>query len=383
MSKVVGNLLKEYAGAHYEYDARGNLVAKQSPGSEQRYEWDEFNRLGAVSVRSSAGARQAKYFYDAFGRRIAKDVDGAKTVFGWDGDRLAYEVAGSQSTHYVYEAGSFVPLAQFVAAPVEGLETPQRRESDRYTPEDDPLMKVSTPNGLAQVYYYHCDVIGTPQMLTDDAGEIVWEARYKAWGEAAEVIARVSAATQAQVRNPIRFQGQQADDETGLHYNRHRYYDPHAGRFVSKDPIGLAGGINVYQYASNPVGWVDPLGLATCPLQKLADRGFSGVIKNDNGGLDYSGSNALYDKNGVNPIQTITYSGDYGTDFQNASMSALGQKSTPRGYVWHHVDNYNPETNTGTMQLVKQEAHTGIQHAGGVSQYQAATGQPYTHPCRR
>ena len=47
------------------------------------------------------------------------------------------------------------------------------------------------------------------------------------------------------------------------------------------------------------------------------------------------------------------------------------------------VDNYNPETNTGTMQLVKQEAHTGIQHAGGVSQYQAATGQPYTHPCRR
>ncbi|CAG9233380.1 hypothetical protein BCAR13_700044 [Paraburkholderia caribensis] len=261
-TEVVGNLLKEYAGAHYEYDARGNLVAKQSPGSEQRYEWDEFNRLGAVSVRSSAGARQAKYFYDAFGRRIAKDVDGERTVFGWDGDRLAYEVAGSQSTHYVYEAGSFVPLAQFVAAPVEGLETPQRRESDRYTPEYDPLMKVSTPNGLVQVYYYHCDVIGTPQMLTGDAGEIVWEARYKAWGEAAEVIARVSAATQAQARNPIRFQGQQADDETGLHYNRHRYYDPHAGRFISRDPIGLAGGLNEYNYGKNPISWIDPLGLA-------------------------------------------------------------------------------------------------------------------------
>ncbi|MFM0023170.1 RHS repeat-associated core domain-containing protein [Paraburkholderia azotifigens] len=272
--KIVGNLLKEYAGEHYAYDARGNLVAKQSAGSEQRYEWDGFNRLGAVSARSPAGARQAQYFYDAFGRRIAKDVDGVRTVFGWDGDRLAYEVAGSHSTHYVYEAGSFVPLAQFVAAPVEGLETPQRRESDRYTPEDDPLMKVPSPNEQAQVYYYHCDVIGTPQMLTDDAGEIVWEARYKAWGEAAEVIARVSATTQAQVRNPIRFQGQQADDETGLHYNRYRYYDPASGRFVSKDPIGLAGGVNVYQYAPNPVDWIDPLGLTVRP---------GGACKHDSG----------------------------------------------------------------------------------------------------
>ncbi|MDN7981859.1 RHS repeat-associated core domain-containing protein [Burkholderia multivorans] len=69
-------------------------------------------------------------------------------------------------------------------------------------------------------------------------------------------------------RNSLRFQGQQEDEETGLHYNRHRYYDPSSGRFVSKDPIGLDGGINVYQYADNPTGWIDPLGLAKrcgCP----------------------------------------------------------------------------------------------------------------------
>lgn len=61
--------------------------------------------------------------------------------------------------------------------------------------------------------------------------------------------------------NPIRFQGQYHDHETGLHYNRHRYYDPGVGRFISQDPIGLAGGLNLYAYAPNPVGWVDPSGL--------------------------------------------------------------------------------------------------------------------------
>ena len=61
---------------------------------------------------------------------------------------------------------------------------------------------------------------------------------------------------------PLRFQGQYCDAETGLHYNRFRYYDPQIGRFTTQDPISLAGGINLYQYAPNPVQWVDPLGLA-------------------------------------------------------------------------------------------------------------------------
>ena len=62
----------------------------------------------------------------------------------------------------------------------------------------------------------------------------------------------------------IRFQGQWHDPETGLHYNRFRYYDPDCGRFVSQDPIGLWGGINNYQYAPNPSGWIDPIGLKRC-----------------------------------------------------------------------------------------------------------------------
>jgi RHS repeat-associated protein len=71
------------------------------------------------------------------------------------------------------------------------------------------------------------------------------------------------------VTNPFRFQGQYFDEETGLHYNRYRYYDPHSGRFVSKDPIGLAGGTNSHAYAPNALQWVDPLGLQknkVCPI---------------------------------------------------------------------------------------------------------------------
>ncbi|MEG1039681.1 MAG: HNH endonuclease [Pseudomonas sp.] len=103
------------------------------------------------------------------------------------------------------------------------------------------------------------------------------------------------------------------------------------------------------------------------------------------GGLDYSGSNALYAKNpNVNPIVTIEYKGDYIKDFEAANKVAeLNQKATPRGYVWHHLDDYDPKTNKGTMQLVEQMAHQGVPHKGGVSQYKAATGRAYTFPVRK
>jgi RHS repeat-associated protein len=86
---------------------------------------------------------------------------------------------------------------------------------------------------------------------------------YTGWGEA-----RITKET---VKNPLRFQGQYFDHETGLHYNRYRYYDPQIGRFISKDPIGLAGGLNLYAYAPNPVRWVDPRGLEIDPRDPRED----------------------------------------------------------------------------------------------------------------
>ncbi|TWC69386.1 RHS repeat-associated protein [Burkholderia sp. SJZ115] len=260
--KVLGNLLREYAGTHFDYEAQGHLIRKHSPSGTQRYEWDAFDWMQAAQVEEGERRSASSYYYDALGRRIAKEVNGARTVFGWDGDTLAYESDEARSTHYVYEARTFVPMAQYVTAPVEGIETPVAREGDRYRPEDDPLQRVPVARGDARVMFYYCDQIGTPLMMTDEAGEVVWEAAYKAWGETREVIERASAASGGAVaRNTLRFQGQQVDDETGLHYNRHRYYDPVSGRFTSRDPIKLEGGSNLYQYAPNSAEWVDPLGL--------------------------------------------------------------------------------------------------------------------------
>src|SRR5690606_11858546 len=106
----------------------------------------------------------------------------------------------------------------------------------------------------------------------------------------------------------------------------------------------------------------------------------NGVTKTSGGGLDYAKSNALYAKNpNVNPVVSIEYTGDYKKDFEVANKAAgLNQKTTPTKHVWHHLDDYDPKTNKGTMQLVEKRAHNGIPHKGGVSQYKAATGKAYT-----
>ncbi len=106
-----------------------------------------------------------------------------------------------------------------------------------------------------RIHYYQCDHLGTPLELLDTQGEAVWSAQYKAWGGILHY-------ERLEVEQPLRFQGQYEDAETGLYYNRHRYYDPDSARYVTLDPIGLLGGANSYQYAPNPVGWADPLGLA-------------------------------------------------------------------------------------------------------------------------
>ncbi len=87
----------------------------------------------------------------------------------------------------------------------------------------------------------------------------MWSAKYRAYGN-------LAALDVSEIDNPLRFQGQYFDTETGLHYNRHRYYNPNSGRFLTPDPVKLAGGLNNYQYVPNPTGWVDPLGLTgECP----------------------------------------------------------------------------------------------------------------------
>ncbi|MFJ2413134.1 RNase A-like domain-containing protein, partial [Pseudomonas sp. NPDC087814] len=148
---------------------------------------------------------------------------------------------------YIYEPNSFRPLALLKG----------------YGPED------------VKPFHYQLDHLGTPQELTAPDGEIVWSAHYRAYGQ----IAKLDVNT---VTNPLRFQGQYFDPESGLHYNRHRYYNPDIGRYLTPDPVKLAGGLNGYQYVPNSTGWVDPLGLSckatACPGQIVADGPYSEIV---------------------------------------------------------------------------------------------------------
>ena len=99
-----------------------------------------------------------------------------------------------------------------------------------------------------------------PEELTDEAGEIVWECSYQLWGKPIQEIAHT------EIQQNLRYQGQYLDRETGLHYNTFRYYDPDTGRFTQPDPIGLAGRLNLYQYAPNALIWADPWGLSKSNL---------------------------------------------------------------------------------------------------------------------
>ncbi|SMF14138.1 RHS repeat-associated core domain-containing protein [Alteromonadaceae bacterium Bs31] len=217
-----GNRLSMQGDRKFHYDTRGNLIQEnRGKGGklQTRYEYNLQNQLTAVHKNGQT----SRYTYDPLGRRISKQDEFGTTRYLWAGDQMVQESRNNSSKSYIFEPGSFKPLAQ-----------------------------VQDQN----IYHYHLDHLGTPQELSDQSGNIVWRGRYLSYGNLA--VKDVD-----EVENNIRFQGQYFDEETGLHYNRHRYYDPSIGQFTQQDPIGLLGGVNCYQYAPNPVGWVDPFGL-TC-----------------------------------------------------------------------------------------------------------------------
>jgi len=215
---VKGNRLQVFQHYRFEYDDVGNLVSEKKGKKETYFTYNAQNQLIKVEKEGQA----FEYAYDPFGRRISKKDAFGETTFLWTGDVLLAEQRQNINITYLHEPGSFIPLAQ-------------------------------VKDG--QIYHYHNDHLGTPQLVTDQQGDVVWEAHYKVYGNVVQY--EVEA-----VENNIRFQGQYFDAETGLHYNRHRYYHPVIGRFTTVDPIGLLGGTNNYEYAPNPVTWIDPLGLS-------------------------------------------------------------------------------------------------------------------------
>ncbi|NUF78645.1 type IV secretion protein Rhs [Snodgrassella sp. ESL0323] len=228
------NQLLSFRGLKYSYDEHGRTRSKETASGTQYYHYDAEHRLTEVRIGQLNHTERYGYVYDALGRRIEKhrlDRDGKpcnRTTFLWDGLQMIQESsADKRQSLYLY--------------------------TDQYSYE--PLARIDRNGNQEQhIYYFHTDLNGMPEELTDEAGEIVWECSYQLWGKPVQEIAHT------EIQQNLRYQGQYLDRETGLHYNTFRYYDPDTGRFTQPDPIGLAGGFNLYQYAPNPLMWVDPLG---------------------------------------------------------------------------------------------------------------------------
>jgi RHS repeat-associated protein len=215
-----GGRLKEANGTQYVHDEDGRLVEKvTTDGKRWAYAWDFAGQL--VEVTRPDGQR-VSFAYDALGRRVRKTFAGKTTRFVWDGNDLVHELAeGAEAVTWVFEPGMFAPLAK-----MEG--------EKRYSVVTDHL--------------------GTPKMMADEAGALAWKGQLDVYGVARNDVALTGC--------PWRWPGQYEDAETGLFYNRFRYYDPETGRYVCQDPIGLAGGLALYGYVVDPFVWIDAFGLS-------------------------------------------------------------------------------------------------------------------------
>ena len=256
-AKVKDNRIKQWRDQEYRYDPWGNLIEKRSGHSKlQSFSYDCENRLvRAETLVNGKLESQGEYRYDSLGRRVAKpaEINGEleQKRFLWQGLRMLREETPGQNILYLYEPGSYAPLARVDQVEGEGQ----------------------------KLYYFHTDQIGTPLELTDSDGQIVWQATYRSWGEIEQL-------TVNGIEQNLRFQGQYFDRETALHYNTFRYYDPELGRFVTQDPVGLFGGDNLYQYAKNTQSWIDSLGLACDKWDVSTHQANKNAVKGKNLGLD-------------------------------------------------------------------------------------------------
>jgi RHS repeat-associated protein len=195
------------------------------------------------------------------------------------------------------------------------------------------------------VYYFHNDVSGMPEELTDADGDLVWQARYKVWGNAVqeEWIQREAPRPQN-----LRFQGQYLDRETGLHYNTFRFYDPDVGRFINQDPIGLNGGLNLYAYAPNPVDWIDPWGLSCTELDKLRRSGVAKAWRQER--------------------RLVKLTGQGTRTWTRAEKAELLSKGRVTGYEGHHINSVEAHPQlAGTadnIKFVKGRAEHILEHGG-------------------
>jgi RHS repeat-associated protein len=212
---TIGNLAYTYDSAGRQITKSGSLATLVMPSAlttqaPPAYTWNARNQLTGTNAGGAAFA------YDAFGRRVSATVSGVTTPYLYDGLNPA-----------------MISNTQILAGPHL----------------DEAYAQVAAGATTSRL----SDGLNSTIALTNSSGATTGSYAYSPYGET------TSAGT---ATTPLQFTGRENDGPTGLYYNRARYYSPQLGRFISQDPIGLAGGINTYAYTNgNPVSYIDPLGL--------------------------------------------------------------------------------------------------------------------------
>jgi RHS repeat-associated protein len=263
----LNNELLAYANVSFIYDSNGNITRKVGD-KVVNYIYDVADRL--IRVEDGDAVLIASYGYDPFGRRLWKDVNGVRTYFHYSDEGLVGEYAadGAEIKTYGYAPGS-----AWSSAPM--------------------FQKVNGSH-----YWYLNDHLGTPQKIVDSIGNVVWAGVYDSFGQCQVAVAEID--------NNLRFPGQYWDEETGLHYNWNRYYDPVLGRYMTRDPFGDGWNHFVYCY-NNPLGQSDPSGtcaaIQSSPPVMLANM-LHGI------GNDWAGYYGIYAAGGHNPIAAALLASD-------------------------------------------------------------------------
>ncbi|EGH6469007.1 RHS repeat protein [Salmonella enterica subsp. enterica serovar Enteritidis] len=322
------------------------VVIRMNDERTHRYEYDNQHRL-VHYVRTQHGETQAegRYLYDPLGRRVGKRVWKRERVhwsdtrmelsrrpyvtwYGWEGDRLTTIQTGQSRVQTLYAPGSFTPLVRIETDAAEQAKAQHRSLAEKLSQEgseDGQAVQLPaaltamldrlegelrrnavseesrawlagcglTPEQMAEqlepeytpqrkIHLYHCDQRGLPLALVTPDNTVAWRGEYDEWGNLS------GEENPEHLELVIRLPGQQYDEESGLYYNRHRYYNPGQGRYITQDPIGLKGGWNLYQYPLNPVTGTDPLGLKVTfkgdeEQQKAMKEAYESVRKTKHG----------------------------------------------------------------------------------------------------
>jgi RHS repeat-associated protein len=320
------------------YDAKG----EPERIGQRKFVWDALGKL--LEVRD--GKRiVARYRYNHRGERIDKAVGGKHTYYLYEDRRLVAELdsEGRLWRQYVYLADQPVAIIDCLNGASKGTAD---LESARLIANLAHLWRSWFGTGEAFTYL-HNNHLGAVEMATNAKGKPIWHAVYRPFGKLMSALAHGTSRFELNLRLP----GQYNDEETGLYYNDHRYYDPVLGRYLTPDPLGLGGGSNGYIYAdANPMKYIDPDGLILFA--------FDGTANSENPAAGDSISNVekfllAYDKAQNGPKFYITGIGTTNKDMSYEGSIYSGDGFNQRVALgFSFLDNFiRDDTNSGVLNI--------------------------------